>query len=140
MRCSLSGALLEDERFPLAQRVYRSFLEQRPLDPGTWIALNGLPRHVGQARSVDGMLHIEAVIHLQCSAPTVLARIESNIGGDRTRRDDDSLPEIRNKLQLFTHRTAPLLDHYRDPGTSDRPATHRSPDHARGRLAATSDA
>ena len=111
-----SGALLENEQFSIAERVLRSLLAERGAGPDTVIVLNGLPRHAGQADAVDRILDVREVIRLCCTAETVLARIASNVGGDRTGRDDDDAASIRRKLELFEARTAPLIDHYRARG------------------------
>ena len=112
-----SGALLEDEHSPLAERILRSFLDRHGADRRTVVVLNGLPRHAGQAQAVDSILDVVAVIHLLGSSETVLARIETDVGGDRSARRDDDLESIRGKLALFNQRTAPLLHHYRALGT-----------------------
>jgi len=107
-----SGALLEDERFPIAQRILLSFIARRGADQNTWLVLNGLPRHAGQAQAIDEILSVEAVVHLDCSGRTIFERIRSNVGGDRAGRADDSLDAVRRKLVLFNRRTAPLAEHY----------------------------
>ena len=43
-------------------------------------------------------------------------RIAANAGGDRTERIDDDIAAIKNKLEIFVKRTAPLLEHYRQRG------------------------
>ena len=107
------SALLEDEQFPLAERILKSFLVERGAEEQTLIILNGLPRHVGQADALDAMADVNAVVLLQCSTGVVLARIGANVGGDRTGREDDHAHAIRQKLEVFSRRTAPLVDHYR---------------------------
>ena len=111
-----SGRLLEDEHFPLAERILRSFLARHDANSRTLVVLNGLPRHEGQAEDVDSIVDVEAVINLSCTADVVLERIRTNVGGDRSERDDDDPKSIRRKLALFAERTAPLLDHYRALG------------------------
>ena len=111
-RVLVTGALLEDDRFPLARRILESFLTRRVLDPAIRIVLNGLPRHAGQAASLDGILQVDTVVSLACDAETVLERIRGNVGGDRTGRADDDLDSIRRKLAIFAERTAPLIEHY----------------------------
>jgi adenylate kinase family enzyme len=111
-----SAALLEDEQFPLAEKVLRSFLAGEQTSAQTVVVLNGLPRHAGQARAVDGILDVEALIELRCSAETVFQRIRANIGGDRTDRLDDDIAAVRRKLDTYAARTAPLVDYYRDLG------------------------
>ena len=112
-----SGALLENEHFPLAERILRSFLSRSGADRRTMVVMNGLPRHVGQAEAVDAIVDVVAVVHLRCSGEVILERLGTNIGGDRAGRVDDDLESVRRKLALFSERTVPLLDHYRTSGT-----------------------
>ena len=107
-----SGALLEDEHFPLAERILCRFMATRGADPQTWIVLNGLPRHAGQAMAVDSILDVKMVVHLNCTSQTVVARIRANAGGDRSDRTDDDPAAVGRKLAIFNRRTAPLLAHY----------------------------
>ena len=111
-----SGALLEDEQFPLAERILRLFLACRGVDPRTCVVLNGLPRHAGQARAIDAILDIRLVVCLECSGETVLQRLASNVGGDRAGRPDDNLDQVQQRLEIFRQRTSPLVDHYRRQG------------------------
>lgn len=110
------GLLLENEHFPLAERILQTFLASRGVDETTCIVLNGLPRHLGQARAMERAVDVRDVVVLQCAPESVLQRIESNVGGDRTRRTDDSPAAVAQKLALFAERTAPLVDHYRRAG------------------------
>jgi adenylate kinase len=111
------GALLEDEHFPLAAAVLRSFLARRGAEAGTVVVLNGLPRHPGQAEALEPYLDVRQVVRLACSGETALDRIRSNVGGDRAGREDDDLESVRAKLAIFAARTEPLLAHYRARGT-----------------------
>lgn len=111
-----NGALLENEHFHIAEAVLQSFLAENNPDGRARVLLNGLPRHVGQAKTIGNIVSVEAVISLCCSSHTILERIRINIGGDRTNREDDDLESIGNKLDIFARRTAPLEDHYREMG------------------------
>lgn len=111
-----TGALLEDHQFHIAAGILRGFIESKRVTEDDFIVLNGLPRHAGQARDVDDVVSVQSVISLTCSPQVVHERIETNSGGDRSGRNDDSLPEIARKLELFRKRTIPLLDHYRPEG------------------------
>jgi adenylate kinase family enzyme len=113
-----SHALLEDRSFYIARAVLGAFLAEGKDHADASIVLNGLPRHVGQARDVDRMVHVHAVIELSCSASTIRQRIRTNVGGDRAARTDDSLEAVRKRLADFNTRTAPLTDHYRAAGAS----------------------
>jgi adenylate kinase family enzyme len=111
-----TGILLEDADFPIAERILRRFLGQRQVAAGTGVVLNGIPRHVGQAKAMESILQIDMVIVLDCDAQTVLRRIENNVGGDRRDRFDDDLSRVQRKLELFWARTSPLVAHYRARG------------------------
>jgi adenylate kinase len=110
------GALLEDGQFPLAQRVFRSFLARRHVDPQTWVVLNGLPRHTGQALAIDAILDVRLVVCLECSDDAVLQRLAGNVGGDRGGRSDDSQDRVQERIEIFRQRTASLVEHYRSKG------------------------
>jgi len=108
-----TGALLENENFPIAEKILRGFAEARGIRPDDLLVLNGLPRHAGQADDVDRIVDMRAVVVLECSANVVRERIRTNAGGDRAGRTDDSPAAVANKLWIFEERTRPLLDHYR---------------------------
>lgn len=116
------GVLLEDEHFPLARRVFETFLTRRQAESTgdnageSLIVLNGLPRHLGQAEAVDTIVEILAVICLRCDESSVASRIVGNVGGDRLGRTDDDLAAVRRKLRIYEERTAPLVSHYRSLG------------------------
>lgn len=109
-----TGALLENENFHIAKKVLRNFIEETNLIISNLLIMNGLPRHEGQARGIDDMIDVRQVICLECSAATVRERIALNAGGDRYKRIDDSLSEIERKLEDYTHRTLPMINHYQD--------------------------
>ena len=110
------GALLENEHFYLARKILDWFIKHNRIGAGGLIILNGLPRHLGQAKEIDSILDIEAVIHLACTPEVARARIRNNSGGDRIGRTDDGLASIENKITIFNQRTAELLEHYRSTG------------------------
>jgi len=111
-----SGTLLEDRHFHLAERIIHGYLEDRRLDQRCIVALNGLPRHVGQAAGLGAMLDVRAVVVLSCPPQVVTARIAANTGGDRTGRTDDNPQAVARRMELFQARTAPLADYYRLAG------------------------
>lgn len=113
-----SGALLEDDQFPLASRILTTFLDRQNVCAETCVVLNGLPRHVGQAGAMDAILDVRWVVCLNCDSEVVMRRLASNIGGDRGDRVDDDLDRVRKKLDIFRERTTPLMDHYRRRGAT----------------------
>ena len=108
-----TGALLEDEHFPIALKILNEFLTSHNADKSTLIILNGLPRHAGQAEHMKEVVRMLAVVSLECTPEAVFQRIRTNAGGDRESRADDSLEEVKHKLELFHRRTAPLIEYYR---------------------------
>ena len=112
----MGGALLEDDTFHIAHTILKVFMEEQNAGVHDIIVLNGLPRHTGQARDVDGILSVILVVVLECTAEITCARIAQNSGGDRTERTDDSLAEIERKLEIYAGRTRHLLEHYRNEG------------------------
>jgi adenylate kinase family enzyme len=107
-----SGRLLTDAEFPIAAALLRAFLVERRVGERDWLVLNGLPRHAGQADAIDRFAHVKVVVALRCSPEVVRERIRLNTGGDRAGRTDDSREAVAAKLELYTERTQPLLDHY----------------------------
>jgi adenylate kinase family enzyme len=116
-----TDALLADEHFGVAERLFRAFVAAHAAEPETLIVLNGLPRHVGQAERMAALVRPRAVVHLECSEATVLARVRRDTGGDRQGRDDDAPARLRRKLAVYRDQTEPLLAYYRDRGVAILP-------------------
>jgi len=111
-----TGALLEDEHSPIAEKILRRFIADCRLGKDDLLILNGLPRHQSQARHVDTIVRIQAVVVLSCTAEVIFERIHTDAGGDRAERIDDDKRAVNDRLALFTRRTAPLVEHYRTRG------------------------
>ncbi len=111
------GLLLENEHFPLAEKIISLFLKRSDFLQRDILVLNGIPRHRGQARDIETLARIHALIVLDCSAEVVQNRIYSDIGGDRKERVDDTDALIEKKLIIFRQRTTPLIDHYEKLGS-----------------------
>lgn len=114
------GALLEDENFYIARAILDAFIARSGGREQDLVVLNGLPRHVGQARGVAAVVDVRMVVALECTAEVVHARIAMNSGGDRAERIDDSVAEIERKLAIYAARSHPLLDHYKLEGVQIR--------------------
>jgi len=109
-----TGALLDDENFPIARKILTAFVAEGRDDD--LIVLNGLPRNAGQARDVEAIVDVRVVVHLACTPEVAIARIRANVEGDRAGRTDDDERAIRAKLDLFARRSLPLAEHYRRRG------------------------
>jgi adenylate kinase len=113
-----TGALLEDNDFHIALRAINATLIAQNADENSILALNGVPRHVGQARDLQAVVDVRAVVMLNCSPELVGARIATNAGGDRTERSDDDIAAVTKRLKIFAARTEPLADYYRQAGAN----------------------
>ncbi len=111
------GLLLENEHFPLAQKIMSLFLDRTGFSQKDLLVLNGIPRHTGQARDIEKIGTIHALIVLDCTAEDVYCRIRDNVGGDRTERVDDKRDLIERKLNIYHERTTPLIEHYQSRGS-----------------------
>ena len=81
-----TGRLLTDREFPIAAKILKAFSVWKRAGRADLLILNGLPRHVGQAKRIDQLVNTVAIIHLVCGTRTALRRIKLNAGGDRKGR------------------------------------------------------
>lgn len=110
------GLLLENEHFHIAGKVINLFLRGNGLREGDVLILNGLPRHIDQAKGMAGMVEVEGLIVLECPEEDVYRRICENTGNDRAGRVDDNIAMVRRKLEIFKQRTEPLIDYFSNTG------------------------
>ncbi len=111
-----TGALLEDEDFPVALKILRSFRGRRDIGAEDFLVLNGLPRHAGQAVMIEPEAAVGTVVVLEAPPDVVRERIRLDTGRDRAGRVDDDLAAVEAKLEIFRARTQPLLEHYHEKG------------------------
>jgi adenylate kinase len=113
--------------------------------------LDGFPRTVAQAEALDVELAslgkaIEAAVAVDVNPEIIVSRLTSRrtcrdcgaitsvsagdvclkCGGELYLRDDDNEATVRNRLEVYTRATAPLVGYYRDKGVlheidGDRP-------------------
>jgi adenylate kinase family enzyme len=107
-----TGALLENENFPIAEKILARFVREKGVGPHDLLILNGLPRHAGQARDLERSTEVCAVVNLIGTAAVIKERIRLDTGGDRAGRSDDSLEAVERRLEIFEKRTLPLLEFY----------------------------
>ncbi len=107
-----TGALLENENFPIAEKVMERFRRKCRMKKDDLLVLNGLPRHEGQAADLERTVHVTLVVYLNASPAVTRERIRRNVDSDRSGRVDDSAEEVRRKYAIFRKRTKPLLDFY----------------------------
>jgi len=110
------GVLLEAEHFPLAIQILDAFITCKGVRAADLLVLNGLPRHLEQAKTMESKVAVIGVVQLDCDARTVAERLRRNSGGDRAQRADDMEALVARKLAIYEERTRPLLDYYRGQG------------------------
>ncbi len=128
----------------LMDRLMREWLGRLPADQG--FLLDGFPRTVPQALALEGILAdlrrpLDAVIALELSDAEAVRRLAGRRicvgggepftlhmddadavgrcrarGGTLTCRDDDAPEVVRERLRVYEHETAPLIDFYRPRG------------------------
>ena len=136
-----SGALVPDDVIVglIADRLHEP-------DAARGFILDGFPRTIGQAESLDRLLKdldqaLDAVVYFDVSEPELLRRLTGRrlcrqcqtafhlvsapparpgvcdrCGGQLYQRDDDSEATARHRLDVYARQTAPLLDYYRGRG------------------------
>ena len=95
----------------IALKILDAFCDRRRIGPVDCLVLNGLPRHLGQARDLAGRVAVRRVVVLDCSPEAVTARLRLDPGGDRAERRDDQPEDVAAKLAWYRSRTEPLIAH-----------------------------
>lgn len=72
--------------------------------------LDGFPRTVPQAEAFNSQ--VEKVIFIRVSDREALWRISGRVSD----REDETLPAIRKRIELFHEHTEPVIDFYRERG------------------------
>ncbi|MDT8340752.1 MAG: adenylate kinase [Longimicrobiales bacterium] len=133
------GALVPDE---VIVRMVEEVLAG--LKPGRGVVLDGFPRTVPQARSLQRMLaglgrRVDRVLLLEAPDEVLVQRISGRrscpecgalynvhfsppategrcdrCGGELTHRADDTPGTVRNRLEVYRQETEPLVDFYRE--------------------------
>lgn len=129
-----AGDLVPDE---VVIAIVRERLQMQDCEKG--YILDGFPRTVEQAEALAGFAKIDVAVNLDvpdealvkrlsgrrvcplCGAPYHVDRLngESRCKADNTpliQREDDRAETVRNRLEIYHKKTAPLIDYYREAG------------------------
>ena len=98
--------------------------QMKALSEEGWL-LDGFPRTVPQAEALEPLLAelkqpIDAVVLLELDDAVLIARMLSR------GRADDNEAVIRNRLEVYTDKTAPLISYYQNKGLLIRVAAQGS--------------
>lgn len=104
------GELLPDD---IMLDLIEERLQAPDAKPG--FILDGYPRNLSQAASLDGLLDrldkpLDIAIQIDVDAEQVIRRIAKR--AEEEARSDDSEETVRKRMQVYEEQTAPVVDHY----------------------------
>jgi len=111
---SSRGELVPDEvTIELWQEHMDRLIAEGAYDPATTILiLDGLPRNVAQAKVIEPLIDVLAVIHLNAKdREAMVARLRQR-ALKQNRADDAKEDVVRNRLDIYERDTRPVLDVY----------------------------
>jgi adenylate kinase len=85
--------------------------------------LDGYPRNVAQAKSLDTMLErlnkpADDAIHIDVDPEQIIKRIAKR--AQEEGRSDDAVETVRNRMRVYAEQTAPVADYYAERGLLTR--------------------
>jgi len=112
------GELVPDE-------IMAGIIEERlgRADVANGFILDGYPRNVPQAKSLDTMLErlgkpIEEALHIDVDPEQIIKRIAKRAKEEG--RSDDTEKTVRNRMRVYAEQTAPVADYYEERGLLTR--------------------
>jgi adenylate kinase len=112
------GELVPDE-------IMAGIIEERlgRADVANGFILDGYPRNVPQAKSLDTMLErlgkpIEEARHIDVDPEQIIKRIAKRAKEEG--RSDDTEKTVRNRMRVYAEQTAPVADYYEERGLLTR--------------------
>jgi adenylate kinase len=113
---SSRGLLVPDD---LTVELWRTRIEAR-VQAGDFkpdidaLVLDGIPRNIGQATIMDGLIDVKQVFHLSCPNREELVRRLRKRALKDNRLDDANEEVIRKRLGTYEEETKPVLEHYKN--------------------------
>jgi len=85
--------------------------------------LDGYPRNVAQAKSLDAMLDrlgrpVQEIIHIDVDPEQIIKRLAKR--QELEGRVDDAEITVRNRMRVYAEQTAPVADYYEESGRLTR--------------------
>lgn len=105
-----AGILIPDDK---TLEIVQEYLSRPEYQKG--YILDGFPRTVTQAEAFSN--GVDAVIYLNVSDKEALWRIAGRVLGSSVVREDETLPAIRKRIDMFHEFTEPVIEYYRQKGT-----------------------
>ncbi|MCH2137879.1 MAG: nucleoside monophosphate kinase [Phycisphaerales bacterium] len=114
LKYSSQGLLVPDE---LTCRLWKQYV-QGLIDTNAYrpqmdlLLLDGIPRSLGQAQTLDQHIDVLQVVHLVCSEEDRLVGRIQRRAEKQGRHDDADESVIRRRLNVYEEETRPVLNHY----------------------------
>jgi len=88
-------------------------------DVANGFILDGYPRNVAQAKSLDAMLErlgrpVQEIIHIDVDPEQIIRRLAKR--QEREGRIDDAVKTVRNRMRVYAEQTAPVAVYYEESG------------------------
>ena len=111
---SSKGELVPDE---LTIQLWQQYMNERiadgSFDPkNTLLILDGLPRTVDQAKVIEPLIDVLAVVHLNARDQEAMVERLRERAIKQQRVDDAKEEVVRNRLSVYENETRPVLDYY----------------------------
>jgi len=108
------GVLVPDE---LTIRIFgeaiKGLVDSGQFDPARdTLLLDGIPRNVNQAQSLDGQVRVVRIIYLESSNEQVMIDRMKRRAELQGRKDDADEGVIRRRFEVYRRETRPVLDYY----------------------------
>jgi adenylate kinase len=117
----LKAKALTDKGELVPDDIISDMIEERlsRADVANGFILDGYPRNLAQARSLDALLErmgqpIDEAILIDLDAERIIRRIAKRAKEEG--RADDTEETVRNRLQVYAQQTAPVADYYAERG------------------------
>ena len=117
----LKAKALTDKGELVPDEIISDMIEERlsRADVANGFILDGYPRNLAQARSLDALLErmgqpVDEAILIDLDAERIIRRIAKRAKEEG--RADDTEETVRNRLQVYAQQTEPVADYYAERG------------------------
>lgn len=121
----LQAKAITDKGELVPDDIMSDMIEERLSQPdvANGFILDGYPRNVAQAKSLDIMLErlnmpADDAIDIDIDPETVIKRIAKRAKEEG--RADDAVETVKNRLRVYAEQTAPVADYYEERGLLTR--------------------
>jgi len=121
----LKAKAITDQGELVPDEIMDGIIEERlsRADVANGFILDGYPRNVPQAKSLEEMLErlgkpVEEALHIDVDPEQIIKRIAKRAKEEG--RSDDTEKTVRNRMRVYAEQTAPVADYYEERGLLTR--------------------